>query len=234
MHKTVLVTLADSKCTEGQKKISESAQTNGEINSVINWQWSQFKETMWFHNHKIFAEKRGLGYWAWKPFIILSAMKDIKDGDVVVYHDSGRDCYGWQFAKSINGFVDKVVKKHKGLGLVFGPWNHGKMTKKDCFINMGCNSSQYHKHRQVSATWSVWQKNEFCVSILKEWCNWVTHETRIISDDKSVLDTELDEYSTHRHDQSILTNILLRYIFTNQYNPIFSNGKYEKNINNFL
>ena len=40
-------------------------------------------------NKKILDAPKGIGYWLWKPFIILETMKNISEGDVIVYSDSG-------------------------------------------------------------------------------------------------------------------------------------------------
>ena len=38
---------------------------------------------------KIFAEKKGAGYWLWKPYIINKTLGMVNDGDYILYSDSG-------------------------------------------------------------------------------------------------------------------------------------------------
>lgn len=231
--RTVLVTLADGRCKSGQEKMTQSAKELGKVDSVENWSWQKFKHSSYYSdNVHIFNEKRGLGYWSWKPFIILDTLQSLKDGDVVLYHDAGRPCYDWHIDYDVRPFIKTVIDEYKGLGIVFGPWNHGKMTKRDCFIHMQCDEPRFHNHKQVSATWSIWQKNPFCLQILEEWKSWVVSPSRIVTDDPSTV-KEHSFYQTHRHDQSILTNILLKYVFNNSFRVLHCKG-YEKNINNIL
>ena len=40
-------------------------------------------------NKLILDQKRGAGYWLWKPYIIKDALSAVNDGDYVFYVDSG-------------------------------------------------------------------------------------------------------------------------------------------------
>ena len=40
-------------------------------------------------NDKLNYNVRGFGYWCWKPYIILKSLEKIKDGDILVYADTG-------------------------------------------------------------------------------------------------------------------------------------------------
>ena len=194
----VLVTLADGRCKNGQEKMTQSAKELGKVDSVKNWSWKNFKNTTYYSdNVHIFSEKRGLGYWSWKPFIILDTLQSLKDGDVVLYHDAGRPCYDWHIDYDVRPFIKTVIEEYKGLGIVFGPWNHGKMTKRDCFIHMQCDEPRFHNHKQVSATWSVWQKNPFCIQILEEWKSWVVSPSPSPkpSFDTSLFEGELNDFN---------------------------------------
>ena len=227
--KIVLVTLANPKCAKGQQKVTESAMING-IDTSISWSWEKFKESQWYKDNKsLFDEKRGLGYWSWKPFIILDALSDLEEDDVVLYHDSGRPCYDWNIKHNVRPFVKHIQQEYKGLGIVFGPWNHGRFCKRDCLKMMDSDHPRFTKHKQVSATWSFWTKNTYCISILEDWKNWCCDPSRIVTDDKNKNEEHLF-FDTHRHDQSILTNILLKQ---QDFKPLRHKG-YEKQINNIL
>lgn len=235
-NKVIFVTFANDKCKSGQRGLVASAkQTNTFITNYNTWIYEDYILTDFYKEHlNITSEKRGVGYWVWKPYLILEAMKQCKDGDVVIYHDAGRPVYNWKLTKSIKPLVDYVIKSHRGLGVIWGPFNHGEYCKRDCLIKMGCDTPQYRHHRQVSATWSIWEKNTFTLEILNEWYRWNIHSSRIVTDDKSK-EAEYDNFDSHRHDQAILTNILLKYVFENKYKPFFAKrGIYEKNINHFV
>ena len=232
----VLVTLANRRCHSGQEKMKNCVNDKTGITDSVEWSWEQFEQSSWFkENTDIFQEKRGLGYWAWKPFIILDALDKLDDGDVVLYHDAGRPCYDWHIDHNVTKFINKIKNDNNGLGIVFGPFKHGEYCKRDTLIEMDCDEDKITNHKQVSATWSFWTKNDFCLNVLQEWKEWNVNCKRLITDDHSVA-IEYDMFKGHRHDQSILTNILLKRHFedSNGFSLIFSRRKYEKNINNFI
>ena len=45
--------------------------------------------------HKAYLSyKKGAGYWVWKPYIVLQALKNIPEGDVLIYADSTMTAHG--------------------------------------------------------------------------------------------------------------------------------------------
>jgi len=228
-----LVTFATGNCVAGQKQLIESAHKYGIHKENIHTFGHDdlFNSKYAKSNNHIFKESRGVGYWGWKPYFILSVMEHLEFGDVIVYHDSGRPCYKWEFTSPFDDIVKHVCKNYQGIGVVFGPFKNGSWTKHDCFEVMGCTDIQYKNHNQASATWSIWQKNVLSISILNEWMQWVVHPSRIITDDTSILKQEDETFKHHRHDQSILTNILLKLHFSGKYTKLMrAYGIYEKNM----
>ena len=41
------------------------------------------------HSNFITNNKRGYGYWIWKPYLIKKTMDNMKDGDILLYLDCG-------------------------------------------------------------------------------------------------------------------------------------------------
>lgn len=234
-YKCALVTFSNSKCYAGQNKLVNSAKEHNLFDKYFTWKYEDYIHTEFYkENLNITSEQRGVGYWVWKPFLILEAMKHMNDGDIILYHDSGRRCYDWKFSKKLTPLFDKIKHAHRGVGIVFGPFIHGEYCKIDCLQKMKCDTPQFRKHRQLSATWSIWEKNTFSLEILNEWNFWNVHSSRIVTDDLSEA-KEHSIYDSHRHDQAILTNIILRRVFENKYQPLLApSGIYEKNINHFV
>ena len=73
---------------------------------------------------------------------------------------------------------------------------------------MNCDSENYWESIQIEAGFSVWKKTDFSIKILNEWleycCNW-----DIISDDN--LNQNFNNFIDHRHDQSVLNNLSVKY-----------------------
>lgn len=237
--KVYAVTFADHKCYEGQKKIEKCFLEKCNIDEVISWKWENYKKTDYYINNKALYDShpRGLGYWSWKPCIIYETMQTISDGDYILYHDSGRNCYNYDPSYDVRPFIRYIDTHCNGLGVFFGRYQHNELTKRDCFVLMNCDDKKYHGHKQVVATWHFWKKNDFCMRILKDWMYWCFHPSRIISNDASK-EPNLPQFRGHRHDQSILTNLVLKEFFNKNLPFLFFNrGQYrgwEKNINSVL
>lgn len=234
--KVVAVTFADHKCYKGQNNLKSFFLEKCNIDEVISWKWDDYKNTKYYIDHKPLYDShpRGLGYWSWKPCVIYESMKTISDGDYILYHDSGRNCYNYNPCYDVRPFIEYIDACCNGLGVFFGRYQHNELTKRDCFVYMNCDDPKYYNNKQIVATWHFWKKSDFCLRLLEEWMYWCFHEKRIISNDKSE-NPELATFRCHRHDQSILTNLVLREHFNGNIPVLLYNrGMYrgwEKNIN---
>jgi hypothetical protein len=179
----------------------------------------------------------GFGFYMWKPLIILDVMKQINDGDVVLYHDAGRPEYDFNFKKDINNLVNRVIKDYGGVGVAQGGYPHHQYCKRDCFIEMDCNSDKYWNKKHLSATWSVWQKNDLALEILEQWKYYCSYPLKIISsNDTNGPISDFSDFVGHRHDQAILTNLIYKYQLKtdNVVRPLIGAFGWEKDINNFI
>jgi hypothetical protein len=171
----------------------------------------------------------GYGFWVFKPLIILDVMDKINEGDVVIYHDAGRVEYNYKVKNNIRPLVDIVKEHYQGIGLAESGWEHNKLTRDECFKLMGCDNSYIREKSQLAATWGIYEKNPKALLFLNDWKKWcLNHE---------VIRTELpgetnhSEFTCHRHDQSILTNLF--HLYSLKTLPYVNHG-WEKDINNFI
>ena len=175
----------------------------------------------------------GFGFYSWKPLVILDVMKKIKDGDIVLYHDAGRPEYGFSFRKDINTLIDNVIINYKGIGIAQGPYINYQYCKQDCFTEMKCNEEKYWNINHLSATWGIWEKNPLALEILNKWKNYCFDPSGIITNENTI--SNFPDFQGHRHDQSILTNLLFQYHFNDDsIKPIYKKDVWEKDINNYI
>ncbi|WP_146182865.1 hypothetical protein [Limnohabitans sp. Jir72] len=160
-------------------------------------------------NEGILKEKRGAGYWLWKPEIILQELKTLKIGDVLVYCDAGRSNY-----YQLNVFPSRLIKEAIAKGFLLGPTigQHGpttRWTKRDAFILMDMDNIFTHEKPLVQAGWSIWTPVPESFEFLKEWLFFCS-DARILTDMENTLGLpNYCDFIDHRHDQSVLT--LLAY-----------------------
>ena len=88
---------------------------------------------LWDHHHK-----RGFGWYAWKPFIILNALSMCLPNDVVMYTDG--DCYP---IKPFGHLFEECHQSGIKLFRASGHLNY-KWTKRDAYIVMGLDDPKYH------------------------------------------------------------------------------------------
>ena len=154
-------------------------------------------------NKHIFNLSRGGGYWLWKPYIIQKTLSMLSEGDFVFYIDSGnlisaRDKRGILFFDNRDGCPDG------------GTWKNDMWTKFDCFEIMKCNTEEYINGNQIDGSYVLVQKNKFSVEFFNEYLTWCETGT-IITDEPSILGKDYPAFRQHRHDQSILSLMAIKY-----------------------
>lgn len=207
-----------------QRRLSSEALSYGNIDRTILYREddipyfiSRVDEMLKDVNHKYkrFQHSR---YFAWKPQVIIKTLSQLSYGDYVIYHDAGRKCYNYKINRELRNFCNYVSKYHSGLFVNFSGWKNIQHTKKECFEVMGCDSDYYLNHNQCNASWGYFQKNNFVIKFLNEWKSYCLHDSLIITDNDHPRGiSEYPDFLEHRHDQSILTNLLLKYSVHNNY-----------------
>lgn len=160
----------------------------------------------------IFKYRRGVGCWLWKPYIILKTLEALDDGDVVFYMDAGTD-----IERDPTILIDLCVKNNGFLifenrsGNPYGQiWKNNLWTKRDCFKLMNCDTDTYHLGNQSDGAYQVYQKNEKTVQFMQEYFNYCA-DKRIITDEPNTQGENLAEFLDHRHDQSVLSLLAIKY-----------------------
>jgi hypothetical protein len=136
-------------------------------------------------------------------------MNKAKDGDVVFYIDSGDLFFSEVDGQSITEAIESHLTYSSCLFISYGNHN-ATWTKKDCFVYMDCDSEMYWNAPQLEAGVSYWTVNIKSKEILQEWLEYCK-DARILTDAENVSGLQNhDLFKDHRHDQSILTNIVTR------------------------
>lgn len=202
---------------KNQDKLCDDAKLHGNVDNVIKLRGDdigEFKNELDNYIKQVEPPKypriHNAKYYIWKSYVIRDTLSKINDNDVIVYHDAGRDCYPFKITCDLKWFANYVVKNHKGLFVNFGPFCNRRFTKRECFKVMNCDTEYYHESRQANGSWGVYQKNDLTLKFVNEWFDYCMHPSLIVTDIETDKD-KLPGYEAHRHDQSILTNMLLKY-----------------------
>jgi uncharacterized protein YndB with AHSA1/START domain len=211
--KTWIVSYADALFISSQERLVESAHQYS-INEIRSWDRDWLERTSFYSLHQAILDlKRGAGYWLWKPFIIEETLKEMEDGDVVIYSDAGIEIIG-----DLSPLIDLCLQK-RGI-LLFaghyddvgapGPNQCYKWTKRDCFVLMGCDEARYYQGQMLDASFMVLAKTERSVAFIREWIHYCT-QGQILTDLPNRCGLpNLAGFIEHRHDQSILSILAIR------------------------
>lgn len=150
------------------------------------------------HHLNIFGAMKGAGYWAWKPLAILDALKD---NDEVLYLDSSILPVNKERIMQVVDATDAVTVTNDPQ------WKQIQYCKRSAFVDMGCDSREYHYADCIQAGITYVKRRG--TWIIEEWRDWCLNYD-IISDKPSSV-PNYPKFVAHRHDQSILGNLAVKY-----------------------
>ena len=199
-----LITFA-SKNYEANQKITNH-KNSSMFDQTLNYKPSDLDQKFYKENKEIFLQSRGFGYWLWKPYIILDALKRGKENDFFCYIDSGDSVEKESLEKAIAFLADNNFLFIQLENFI----TNNIWTKRDCFVLMNCDKKKYWNSPQITAGISFWKKNQQTINFLNEWLFWCKN-LNVITDEPNICKLpNLNEFQDHRHDQSVLTNLVIK------------------------
>lgn len=205
--KKVHISFGNEEYYKSLDLLEETSLNIGKTDNFIRYTNEWLKTTdFWLKNKFILSQKRGVGYWAWKPYIILETMKDLEEGDVVMYSDAGI-----KVLDNLQPLFDIAeMLPNNGKVLFKVPWvgvEHKARIwiKRDCFILTNCNETKYWDVPMTNGAISLWVKNNENIEFLNQWQRYL-RDPRIVTDDPNMCGwSNFPEFKDHRHDQAVLS-----------------------------
>ena len=210
--KKYLVNYSDKTHKNAQIENSKSAISIGEFDEVFSFNFKDLGEEFISENKNILSQRRGAGYWMWKPFVIKKALDLINDGDILMYSDSGIS-----FIRNTDELVSIMDNTDEKLLLFELEDIHPnkRWTKRDCFVYMGLDDEPYLSKNQLLASYILMRKNDFVIKFINEWLHYAK-DYRVITDSPNECGLlNYPEFMDHRHDQSILSLLGQKYKIKN-------------------
>ena len=201
--KIKILTFAKGNFIESQQKLKNHLASIGLLNQKHITD-KDLPESFLSEHSDILSLKKGYGYCIWKPFIILEELKLIKEDEILLYIDST------DLPEKI--FFDEVLKNFNEREYFFlnRGYNHGQWTKRDTFVLMDCDNEKYFNHVQLEAGVIGLKKNDFNLGLVKEWFNYAKNKN-ILTECPNISNLpNVNNFSEHRYDQSILTNLFIK------------------------
>lgn len=208
--KSILISFATNPKWYRAQTLLNNTGKAGNLTGCISYT-DKSKQWEFMNKYKDVYSTRGFGYWQWKPLIVLDAMNQVDNGDIIVYVDSGN---------LIVKPLDYIIDHCKANDITLFDNRDGEptgrqhinciWTKRDCFTLMSCDTPAYHNAPQVNASYQLYKKTPRVMEFLEEYKKWCSDD-RVISDDPNTTLPNLNEFKDHRHDQSILTNLAVKH-----------------------
>ena len=206
MSEVVLTNLSNKLFHSSRILLNESAKKFG-VNKIKSFQYEELESTEFYAANKaILSQPTGLGYWLWKPYIILEAFNGLTEEDIVIYSDCGIEVIG-DLTPLIN-----LCRNNADILLFANSNDINKFwTKRDCFVLMNCDEDKYFNANHCDAAFCLFKKNTRSIQFLKEWL-FFAGDINILTDIPNKCGKyNLPEFIEHRRDQSILSLLAVKH-----------------------
>ena len=152
---------------------------------------------------KLFTEnnKRGYGYWIWKPLICLKKMNEVEYNDIIFYCDSGCTIENKEKLLEYSEYAlknDLVTFKLR--------YKQKEYTKSDLFEYL--NANDLKESNQIMATVFLFKKTPKNIKFFEDWFNIAKADNFHYIDDTPSKIKNDKSFKEHRHDQSIFSILI--------------------------
>lgn len=208
-----LINYGDGKFKKAQKLNTKTAYSKGKVENVISYSSADLDQDFLKKNESILTQKRGAGYWLWKPYLIKKTMDIMQEGDYLVYSDSGI-----YFIDSVEYLINALeITKQDIMPFSTGKHIEKNWTKRDIFVEMNCDTEYFWNSRQLWAGFILFKVTEKSKAFVQEWLDWC-EQGHLLTDEKSI-NPNLEGYIETRHDQSIYSLLIKKYGYVDFRDP---------------
>ena len=195
----VHVSYATPNYSQAAKLLAKTARRVGNLETrVYTPEHSAVRKLA--HDHPaIMSAKRGAGYWLWKPFIVLDAMRGLPDGTPVLYTD-----VAMTFIADPAPLL-ALAKEHPVSVFETGGLPQAKWTKRDCFVALDADTPEYWELNQLSGGFQLYRTGPKAREFLHDLATAMSNEAALTDAPNICGLPDLPGFVTHRHDQAILT-----------------------------
>jgi hypothetical protein len=206
------ITFSDGSTTRREAALRLAAQANetGWFASEKAFHLEHLRslsETWFLAHHKFITENpRGLGYWIWKPFLILEILKQIPKDECLVYSDAGTEISSHGSARFQQ--YSELARDHGLLAFDFQEPMH-RWTKGDLLAYFGISPvSPFLEARQIWAGLIFVRNTPANILLISHWAELCTARSYTFVNDATSGAPNPPDFKDHRHDQSILSLLL--------------------------
>lgn len=209
IKKFITFCAGDQNFYDAGKRIITQAKNINLFNDIILYTDLFLKnDQVFWNNHSKFIEnnKKGYGYWLWKPYIIKKTIEKMNNGDILLYLDVGCEIDIQEKDFLIECF--ELVKKDYIIGTL-GVGFVKERCKMDLILKLNMNDNKYLDSRQHQAGANMYLVCDKTRQLVDEWYE-LSCSYNLIDDSESI-NKNVDSFIDHRHDQSIFSLLTKKY-----------------------
>lgn len=227
--KNILITYGDDAFKESLRRIRKQASNTNFFDQIICY--SPKDLPLFITASSLMAFTRGGGYWIWKPWIIIDALRKSKEGDIIWYVDAG--CSLNPKVEEWNNLKD-LSRKHNAIFFQYRDidygWGKNFPSIESCYVKpsichwMKPNTINYFEkygddgfklYNKIMAGFIIVQRG--ALGLIEEWLSISLFHPELIMDPVGNEKLFLPKtFVAHRHDQSIITPLV--YFNKEKYN----------------
>ena len=200
-QKKYFITYHNSNYYIQSKHLTNLVKQGGHFDKVINFNKSMLDSNFKEKFNEILKLKKGGGYWIWKINIIEQVMKELNEGDILVYSDAG-STYNNLGSKRLNEYFSILNSSNSGnlrfkLKFIEREWTTQEIFE---YFKIDLNS-EFALSNQMVGGHLLFKKNKNSLKIINEFNNLINFNPKLITD---FYNTNQSKYfKNNRHDQSI-------------------------------
>ncbi|MCM2436325.1 hypothetical protein [Agrobacterium rosae] len=224
---TVHVSYATSNFSQAAQIIQKSARRFGIYDSRVYCPEDPVIRSLSTTHSKIMTQRRGAGYWLWKPYVIGDVLDNVADGTVVVYTD-----VAMTFVADPTPLLNLVAGNPIALFHLVPNHSMSTWTKRDCFVQLDADYEEYWRLPQLTAAFQVYRAGAESRAFIKALQSASSGEVQLTDIPNRLGLPNFSDFKDHRHDQSILTILAAKhgietYPDPSQFGP-WAHGAYHK------
>ena len=207
------ITFGNDLFKNQRERLRKQAQDTGWFDRIIIESPETIQNFLALHEDFVKNNKRGYGYWIWKPYIILRQLNEMNDGDFLFYTDSGSSIVPHMKHK-LDSYIKAMEESDKPVMTFCGSGYPGYPEKKfqkmkllKRFVSDGKTLDQnpeFMDSPQIESGVFMCRKTNFSVEFVQLWLNLVLENNYNLVNDEDEFQQD-ENFIDHRHDQSILS-----------------------------
>ena len=206
--KKYYLTYSDDKFIKQKLFAIRAAKYIGGFDEVISRSPANIDPNFFQENIAILKQKRGAGYWLWKPYFIYQVLSCMDFGDYLFYSDSGA-----YFLKNVGVLISELEKTNQDIMGFELPLIEEQWTKKELLINLDCLDDRFTKTNQMLASFMLIKNSIDSLRFFKRYLE-LSCDIDNITDSYQKGVSQDNHFIEHRHDQSIFSLLYKKNNYT--------------------